>query len=107
MKEKILAIRKALSKNFNSAPVVYLDGEDCHKFDLELPRVTHRIRFSLDVVDRYDATNFKRLCKGVAVFLKRKPTGKPRQVLLTNTGVVEEEFVPENVDEQQAVPPDE
>jgi len=107
MKEKILAIRKALSKNFNSAPVVYLNGEDCHEFDLELPRVTHRIRFSLEVVDRYEATNFKRLCKGVAVFLKRKPTGKPRQVLLTNTGVVEEECAPVDADEQQSVSPEE
>lgn len=105
MKEKILAIRKALSKNFNAAPVAYLNGDGCHQFNLELPRVTHRVHFSLEVVDRYDAANFKRLCKGVAVFLKRKPTGEPRQVLVTNTGVVEEEWLPESADESQATPP--
>lgn len=92
MDEKITAIRKALSKNFNSAPVRYVDGEGCHHFDLELPRVTHRVNFSLEVVDRHDAVSFKRLCKGVAAYLKRNPTGKPRQVLLTKTGIVEEEF---------------
>jgi hypothetical protein len=92
MDEKITAIRKALSKNFNSAPVKYVDGEGCHHFNLELPRVTHRVNFSLEVVDRHEAVSFKRLCKGVATYLKRNPTGKPRQVLLTKTGIVEEEF---------------
>ena len=92
MDEKITAIRKALSKNFNAAPVKYLDGEGCHHFNLELPRVTHRVNFSLEVVERHDAVSFKRLCKGVATYLKRNPTGKPRQVLLTKTGIVEEEF---------------
>ena len=92
MDEKITAIRKALSKNFNAAPVKYVDGEGCHHFKLELPRVTHRVNFSLEVVDRHDAVSFKRLCKGVATYLKRNPTGKPRQVLLTKTGIVEEEF---------------
>lgn len=92
MDEKITAIRKALSKNFNSAPVKYVDGDGCHHFNLELPRVTHRVNFSLEVVDRHDAVSFKRLCKGVATYLKRNPTGKPRQVLLTKTGIVEEEF---------------
>lgn len=91
MDEKITAIRKALSKNFNSAPVKYVDGDGCHHFNLELPRVTHRVNFSLEVVDRHDAVSFKRLCKGVATYLKRNPTGKPRQVLLTKTGIVEEE----------------
>jgi len=105
MKEKILAIRKALSKNFNSAPVVYVDGDGFHRFNLELPRVTHRVHFSLDVVDRYDAANFKRLCKGVALFLKRKPTGEPRQVLVTNTGVIEEDWLPATEDEPEAAPP--
>ena len=51
MDEKITAIRKALSKNFNSAPVKYVDAEGCHRFNLELPRVTHRVNFSLDVVE--------------------------------------------------------
>lgn len=92
MDEKITAIRKALSKNFNSAPVKYLNGEGCHQFNLELPRVTHRVNFSLEVVERHEAVSFKRLCKGVATYLKRSPTGKPRQVLLTKTGIVEEEF---------------
>jgi len=92
MEEKITAIRKALSKNFNSAPVKYLNGEGCHHFNLELPRVTHHVNFSLEVVERHDAVSFKRLCKGVATYLKRNPTGKPRQVLLTKTGIVEEEF---------------
>lgn len=92
MDEKITAIRKALSKNFNSAPVKYLNGEGCHQFNLELPRVTHRVNFSLEVVERHEAVSFKRLCKGVATYLKRNPTGKPRQVLLTKTGIVEEEF---------------
>jgi hypothetical protein len=92
MDEKITAIRKALSKNFNAAPVKYVDGEGCHHFKLELPRVTHRVNFSLEVVERHDAVSFKRLCKGVANYLKRNPTGKPRQVLLTKTGIVEEDF---------------
>ncbi|HUU71005.1 MAG TPA: hypothetical protein VMW70_00130 [Burkholderiales bacterium] len=91
MDEKITAIRKALSKNFNSAPVKYVDAEGCHRFNLELPRVTHRVNFSLEVLERHDAVSFKRLCKGVATYLKRNPTGKPRQVLLTKTGIVEEE----------------
>ncbi len=97
MDEKITAIRKALSKNFNSAPVKYVDGEGCHHFNLELPRVTHRVNFSLEVVDRHEAVSFKRLCKGVATYLKRNPTGKPRQVLLTKTGIVEEEFEADGV----------
>ena len=92
MDEKITAIRKALSKNFNSAPVKYVDAEGCHRFNLELPRVTHRVNFSLDVVERHEPIRFKRLCKSVAAYLKRNPTGEPRQVLLTKTGIVEEEF---------------
>ena len=102
MDEKITAIRKALSKNFNAAPVVYVDGEGCHHFDLELPRVTHRVNFSLEVVDRHDAVSFKRLCKGVATYLKRNPTGKPRQVLLTKTGIVEEEAEQDSAVESEA-----
>ena len=92
MDEKISAIRKALSKNFNSAPVKYVDAEGCHRFNLELPRVTHRVNFSLDVVEGHEAIRFKRLCKSVATYLKRNPTGKPRQVMLTSTGIIEEEF---------------
>jgi len=90
--EKITAIRKALSSNFNSAPVKYVSSDGCHRFNLELPRVTHRVNFSTEVVERHDAVSFKRLCKSVATYLKRNPTGKPRQVLLTKTGIVEEEF---------------
>ena len=104
MDEKITAIRKALSKNFNAAPVVYVDGQGCHHFNLELPRVTHRVNFSLEVVERHDAVSFKRLCKGVATYLKRNPTGKPRQVLLTKTGIVEEECEQENQAEAEAAP---
>ncbi len=92
MKEKISAIRKALSKNFNTAPVVYLHGEGCHHFSLELPKVTHRVHFSLEVVEKHDAGNFKRLCKEVATHLQRNPTGRPRQVLVTSTGLHDEEW---------------
>jgi hypothetical protein len=91
MNEKISAIRKALSKNFNAAPVVYLNGEGRHHFNLELPRVTHRVHFTLEVVDAHEAPRFKRLCKEVTSFLQRNPTGRPRQVLVTSTGVREEE----------------
>jgi len=99
MNEKITAIRKALSKNFNAAPVQYLDGEGCHHFNLELPRVTHRVNFSLEVVDEHQATNFKRLCKEVASFISRNPTGKPRQILVTKTGVLEEQWA--SADQEQ------
>jgi hypothetical protein len=99
MKEKILAIRKALSKNFNDAPVAHVDDVGCHRFNLELPKVTHHVHFALEVVERHEATNFKRLCKGVASFLQRNPTGKPRQVLVTPTGVREEEWVAGAADE--------
>jgi len=92
MDDKISAIRKALSKNFNAAPVEYLNGDGCHHFSLELPRVTHRVHFALDVVERREAGNFKRLCKEVASFLKRNPTGKPKQLLVTLTGVLEEKW---------------
>lgn len=92
MNEKITAIRKALSKNFNAAPVEYLNSDGCHHFNLALPRVTHRVNFSLEVVDAHQATNFKRLCKEVASFISRNPTGKPRQVLVTKTSVLEEEW---------------
>ena len=92
MNEKITAIRKALSKNFNAAPVEYLDSEGCHRFNLELPRVTHRVNFTLEVVEDHQAGNFKRLCKEVASYLSRNPTGKPKQVLVTKTGVLEEEW---------------
>ena len=91
MDEKIAAIRKALSKNFNAAPVRYIDGEGCHHFDLELPKVTHRVNFTLEVVDTHAAIRFKRLCKEVTTHLQRNPTGRPRQVLVTVTGVREEE----------------
>jgi hypothetical protein len=90
MKDKISAIRKALSKNFNAAPVEYLNGDGFHHFNLELPNVTHRVHFSLEVVERRDAANFKRLCKEVASYLKRNPTGYPKQLLVTDTGVLEE-----------------
>ncbi len=89
--EKITAIRKALSKNFKSAPVKYVDGDGCHHFDLELPRVTHRVNFALDVFEQHEVTSFKRLCKNIAVHLQRNPTGLPRQVLLTRSGIVEED----------------
>lgn len=90
MDEKIAAIRKALSKNFNAAPVRYLDGDGCHHFDLQLPKVTHRVNFTLEVVDAHAAVRFKRLCKEVTTHLQRNPTGRPRQVLVTTTGVKEE-----------------
>lgn len=93
--EKITAIRKALSKNFKSAPVKYVDGEGCHQFDLELPRVTHRVNFAVDVVEQSEVASFKRLCKNVAIYLQRNPTGMPRQVLLTRSGIVEEDLEPE------------
>jgi hypothetical protein len=93
MKEKISAIRKALSKNFNAAPVEYLNGDGRHHFNLELPKVTHRVDFSLDVVEARETGNFKRLCKEVANYLKRNPTGKPKQLLVTKTGVLEEAWV--------------
>lgn len=93
--EKITAIRKALSKNFKSAPVRYVNGDGCHHFNLELPRVTHRVNFALDVVDQHDVTSFKRLCKSVAIHLQRNPTGVPRQVLLTRSGIVEEDLGPD------------
>jgi hypothetical protein len=92
MNDKIVAIRKALSKNFNAAPVQYLDSEGAHRFNLELPRVTHRVNFTLEVVEDHQAGNFKRLCKEVASYLSRNPTGKPKQVLVTKTGVLEEEW---------------
>ncbi len=92
MNDKIVAIRKALSKNFNAAPVQYLDSEGAHHFNLELPRVTHRVNFTLEVVEDHQAGNFKRLCKEVASYLSRNPTGKPKQVLVTKTGVLEEEW---------------
>lgn len=93
MKEKIAAIRKALSKNFNAAPVQYLSAEGCHHFNLELPKVTHRVRFAPEVIDKREAANFKRLCKEIASHLQRNPTGRPRQVLVTNTGLRDEEWV--------------
>lgn len=102
MNEKITAIRKALSKNFNAAPVLYLDSEGCHHFNLELPRVTHRVNFTLEVVDAHQATNFKRLCKEVASFISRNPTGKPKQVLVTKTGVLEEAWSDVPADTQVA-----
>ena len=93
--EKITAIRKALSKNFKSAPVRYLDGDGCHQFDLELPRVTHRVNFALDVFEQQEVASFKRLCKNIAIYLQRNPTGLPRQVLLTRSGIVETDLEPE------------
>ncbi len=99
MEDKISAIRKALSKNFNAAPVAYLNGDGCHHFNLELPKVTHRVHFSLDVVERREAGNFKRLCKEVASYLKRNPTGRPKQLLVTMTGVLEENSVEDIPDE--------
>jgi len=47
MKEKIAAIRKALSKSFNASPVEYVNADGRHRFNLELPKVTHRVHFSL------------------------------------------------------------
>ncbi|UCH48767.1 MAG: hypothetical protein JSU95_02900 [Betaproteobacteria bacterium] len=102
--EKITAIRKALSKNFKSAPVRYLDGDGCHHFNLELPRVTHRVNFALDVVEQHEAASFKRLCKNVAVYLQRNPTGMPRQVLLTRSGIVEEDFESDFDDTEENAP---
>ena len=102
--EKITAIRKALSKNFKSAPVKYLDGDGCHHFDLELPRVTHRVNFALDVVEQHEAASFKRLCKNIAIHLQRNPTGMPRQVLLTRSGIVEEEFESDGVGAEDNAP---
>jgi hypothetical protein len=90
MKEKIAAIRKALSKSFNAAPVEYVNADGRHRFNLELPKVTHRVHFSLEVLDGHQATEFKRLCKGAASYLQRNPTGLPKQVFVTNTGVLEE-----------------
>lgn len=104
MNEKISAIRKALSKNFNAAPVEYVDGDGCHHFNLELPRVTHRVHFTLEVVEGRDAGNFKRLCKEVASYLRRNPTGKPKQVLVTKTGVLEEEWAQDTRDEPRFAP---
>ena len=90
MKEKIAAIRKALSKSFNAAPVEYENGEGRHRFSLELPKVTHRVHFSLEVLEGHQATEFKRLCKGASNYLQRNPTGLPKQIFVTNTGVLEE-----------------
>lgn len=102
MNDKIIAIRKALSKNFNAAPVQYLDSEGAHHFNLELPRVTHRVNFTLEVVEDHQAGNFKRLCKEVASYLSRNPTGKPKQVLVTKTGVLEEEWAQAGREETRA-----
>lgn len=101
MKEKITAIRKALSKNFNAAPVEYVDGDGRHHFNLVLPKVTHRVHFTLEVVEKYGAGNFKRLCKEVALYLRRNPTGNPRQVLVTETEVLEEEWTGEGSNHAQ------
>lgn len=90
MKEKIAAIRKALSKSFNAAPVEYVNADGRHKFNLELPKVTHRVHFSAEVFDGHQAAEFKRLCKGASSYLQRNPTGYPKQLLVTNTGVFEE-----------------
>lgn len=90
MKEKIAAIRKALSKNFNTAPVVYTDADGRHKFNLELPKVTHRVHFSVEVFEGREAKDFKRLCKEASSYLKRNPTGHAKQLFVTNIGVVEE-----------------
>ena len=90
MKEKIAAIRKALSKSFNAAPVEYVNADGRHKFNLELPKVTHRVHFSTEVFDGHQAAEFKRLCKGASSYLQRNPTGYPKQLLVTNTGVLEE-----------------
>lgn len=102
MKEKITAIRKALSKNFNAAPVQYVNGEGRHHFNLTLPKVTHRVHFSLEVVEKHQAGNFKRLCKEVALYLRRNPTGLPRQVLVTETEVVEEEWTEDAANDAKA-----
>jgi len=90
MKEKISAIRKALSKSFNAAPVEYVNADGRHRFNLELPKVTHRVHFSLEVLDGHQATEFKRLCKGASNYLQRNPTGLPKQLFVTDTGVLEE-----------------
>lgn len=90
MKEKIAVIRKALSKSFNAAPVEYVNADGRHKFNLELPKVTHRVHFSAEVFDGHQAAEFKRLCKGASSYLQRNPTGHAKQLLVTNTGVHEE-----------------
>lgn len=105
MEEKISAIRKALSKNFNAAPVAYLNGDGCHHFDLKLPKVTHRVNFALDVVEGREAGSFKRLCREVAIYLKRNPTGHPKQVLVTVTGVLEENPEQDGEDEPGTASP--
>jgi hypothetical protein len=90
MKEKIAAVRKALSKSFNAAPVEYVNADGRHKFNLELPKVTHRVHFSVEVFDSHEAGDFKRLCKGASSYLQRNPTGYPKQLLVTDIGVLEE-----------------
>ena len=90
MKEKIAAIRKALSKSFNAAPVEYVNADGRHQFNVELPKVTHRVHFSEEVLDGHQAGDFKRLCKGASSYLQRNPTGFPKQLFVTDTGVLEE-----------------
>jgi hypothetical protein len=64
----------------------------------ELPRVTHRCISRRRRRGR-EAGNFKRLCKEASNFLKRNPTGKPKQLLVTLTGVLEETRAQEAQDE--------
>jgi hypothetical protein len=48
------------------------------------------VHFSEEVLDGHQAGDFKRLCKGASSYLQRNPTGFPKQLFVTDTGVLEE-----------------
>ena len=90
MKEKIEVLLRTLGNAFDGASVEYKNAAGRHQIYLTLPKVTHRLDFSDEVVAGKDAGHLKRLCKQVAAHLQHSPEGKPKHLLVKGDGIHEE-----------------
>lgn len=90
MKEKIDLLLRTLGNAFDGASVEYKNAEGRHTIYLTLPKGTHRLDFSEEVVAGKDAGHLKRLCKQVVAHLQHSPDGKIKHLLVKGDGIHEE-----------------
>lgn len=90
MNEKIELLVRTLGNAFHDASIDYKNVEGRHKIYLTLPKGTHRLDFSEEVVAGKDAGHLKRLCKQVVAHLQHTPDGKTKHLLVKSDGIHEE-----------------
>ena len=90
MKEKIEVLLRTLGNAFHGATLDYKNAEGRHTIYLGLPKGTHRLDFSEEVVVGKDTGHLKRMCKQVVAHLRHGPVGKTKHLLVKGDGIHEE-----------------